>query len=119
MGQSEATKKSVKLDRSKIDEKRKKKQCNNSVVQKKSTIKNISQVKESNIKQDDGLQRVEEVLGVSFAQALRKTFKMMDIFNRGKISEANINKWVPESLLYFLGKPLQKIRQDRLTLTEN
>lgn len=118
MGQSEATKKSVKLDRSKIDEKRKKKQCNKSVVEKKSTIKNISQVKESNIKQDE-LQRVEEVLGVSFAQALRKTFKMMDIFNRGKISEANINKWVPESLLYFLGKPLQKIRQDRLTLTEN
>jgi hypothetical protein len=45
-----------------------------------------------------------------------KIFKGLDIFNRGRISETNINKWIPESALYFLGKVFQKIRMERLAL---
>jgi hypothetical protein len=42
----------------------------------------------------------------------------LDIFNRGKISEVNINKWISESALYFLGTAFQTIRQKRLILDE-
>ena len=52
-----------------------------------------------------------------YNQALDKIFKCLDIFNRGRISEANINKWIPESALYFLGSVFQKMRQERLVLT--
>lgn len=48
---------------------------------------------------------------------MTKIFKGLDIFNRGRISETNINKWIPESALYFLGKVFQKIRMERLALT--
>jgi hypothetical protein len=44
---------------------------------------------------------------------------MLDIFNKGIISEVNINKWVPEPALYFLGKVFQKIRSDRLSINMN
>jgi hypothetical protein len=54
-----------------------------------------------------------------FKQAIDKIFKSLDVFNRGKISETNINKWIPESSLYFLGRVFQRIRQERLTLTFN
>ena len=60
----------------------------------------------------------ENVLELEFREALGKTFRLLDIFNRGKISQVNINKWLPESALYFLGKPFQQIRCERLCLTE-
>ena len=46
-----------------------------------------------------------------------KIFRLLDIFNRGKISETNINKWIPEAALYFLGSVFQKIKAGRLTLS--
>lgn len=51
-----------------------------------------------------------------YSQAIEKIFKGLDVFNRGRISETNINKWIPESALYFLGSVFQKIRQERMTL---
>ena len=51
-----------------------------------------------------------------YGQALDKIFKSLDVFNRGRISQTNINKWIPESALYFLGSIFQKIRQQRLNL---
>ena len=54
-----------------------------------------------------------------FREAINKIFKLLDIFNRGKISETNINKWIPESALYFLGSIFQNIKLKRLSLSSD
>ena len=43
----------------------------------------------------------------------------MDFFNKGVIGEANINRWMPESALYFLGNVFLKIRRERRTIDED
>lgn len=48
-----------------------------------------------------------------------KVFHVLDIFSRGSISEANINRWVPEAALYFLGSVFQKIRVFRIVMDES
>lgn len=52
-----------------------------------------------------------------FKSAIAKIFKGLDIFDRGVITETNINKWIPEEALYFLGNIFQKIREERLNLS--
>jgi hypothetical protein len=55
---------------------------------------------------------------LKYKEVVIKIFRGLDIFNRGTISETNINKWIPEEALYFLGNVFQKIRQERLNLSE-
>ena len=54
-----------------------------------------------------------------FDDAIEKVFRVMDIFSKGIISEANVNKWVPEPALYFLGSVFQKIRNSRMPMPKD
>ena len=60
----------------------------------------------------------DHILRNKFDVAIHKIFRSMDLFSRGVISDACINKWIPEAALYFLGSVFQKIKHAHLVLTQ-
>ena len=50
--------------------------------------------------------------------ALAKLYKSLDLFNRGTITELNINSRIDPTALAFCSSVFRKIKEDRLTLTE-
>ena len=55
--------------------------------------------------------QTETAKQLRFLMATKKLFRSLDFFNKGFIGEANIDKWMPESALYFLGNVFLKIRR--------
>lgn len=102
--------------------KRQKNRRNSSKVEQNWTLNPDNYPKESTVqlngkKTEKSKKASKQSLIRQFKEAIGKIFKGLDIFNRGTITQTNINKWIPEEALYFLGDIFQRIRSQRLNLS--